>query len=92
MRTTILAARSFNFATKREKIDVKNMRRFICLLLFTASVIQAAAQTKDLSDDSIQSDSAVMHFLTERGTKIIHNNRVRLLKSGDKKFEDLFDA
>ena len=62
------------------------------MLLFTNSVIQATAQTENLSDDSIQSDSAVMHFLTEKGTKITHNNRVRLLKSGDKKFEDLFDA
>lgn len=62
------------------------------MLLFATSVLRVAAQTNNLSVDSIQSDSAVMHFLTERGTKITHSNRVRLLKSGDKKFEDLFDA
>ncbi len=42
--------------------------------------------------DEVRSDSAVMAFLTDEGVAITQGNSVRLLKSGEAKFEDMFEA
>ena len=54
------------------------------LLLALPSLMQAA--------DGVRSDSAMIAYLRSEGVAITHGNRVRLLKSGEEKFDDLFTA
>ena len=42
--------------------------------------------------DGVRSDSAMIAYLRSEGVAITHGNRVRLLKSGEEKFDDLFTA
>lgn len=56
----------------------------LLLLLALPSLMQAA--------DGVRSDSAMIAYLRSEGVAITHGNRVRLLKSGEEKFDDLFTA
>ena len=56
----------------------------LILLLALPSLSQAA--------DGVHSDSLMMAYLRSQGVAITHGNRVRLLKSGEEKFDDLFVA
>ncbi len=42
--------------------------------------------------DGMRSDSAIVKFLSEEGVAITRGNKVKLLKSGTEKFDDLFMA
>lgn len=56
----------------------------LLLLLALPSLMQAA--------DGVRSDSAMIAYLRSEGVVITQGNRVRLLKSGEEKFDDLFTA
>ena len=56
----------------------------LLLLLALPSLMQAA--------DGVRSDSAMIAYLRSEGVAITQGNRVRLLKSGEEKFDDLFTA
>ena len=69
---------------------------FFILLLLTTSNIKADeidslwVQRQDTTE--LPSDQMVLNFLQESGIPITHGNKVKLLKSGREKFEDLFEA
>lgn len=69
---------------------------FILILLLSISNIQAEKIDSLLihprDSARITSDSLVLTFLDKSGIPISHNNKVKLLKSGHEKFEDLFAA
>ena len=54
------------------------------LILALPSLLQAT--------DGVRSDSAMIAYLQSEGVSITEGNRVRLLKSGEEKFDDLFVA
>lgn len=62
--------------------QIQNLLLF--LLLALPSLMQAA--------DGVRSDSAMIAYLRSEGVAITQGNRVRLLKSGEEKFDDLFTA
>jgi cardiolipin synthase len=43
-----------------------------------------------LNGQNVDSDSAVIHFLSEQGVPITKNNEIQLLNGGAEKFDDLF--
>lgn len=61
---------------------------YICLIL----ILSVCPLTLWADDDTARSDSAIVKFLREEGVAITHGNRVRLLKSGAEKFDDMFAA
>lgn len=61
---------------------------YICLIL----ILSVCPLTLWADDDAARSDSAIVKFLREEGVAITHGNRVRLLKSGAEKFDDMFTA
>ena len=69
---------------------------FFILLLLTTSNIKADeidslwVQRQDTTE--LPSNQMVLNFLQESGIPITHGNKVKLLKSGREKFEDLFEA
>ena len=69
---------------------------FFILLFLTISNIKADeidsswVQRQDTTE--LPSDQMVLNFLRESGIPITHGNKVKLLKSGREKFEDLFEA
>ncbi|MBQ4622362.1 MAG: cardiolipin synthase [Bacteroidaceae bacterium] len=62
--------------------QIRNL--FFILILALPSLLQAA--------DGVRSDSAMIAYLQSEGVTITQGNRVRLLKSGEEKFDDLFEA
>lgn len=62
--------------------QIRNL--FFILILALPSLLQAA--------DGVRSDSAMIAYLQSEGVTITKGNRVRLLKSGEEKFDDLFEA
>lgn len=65
------------------------MRQQIQTLLF---ILLLAIPSLSQASDGVQSDSAMVDYLRSEGVAITHGNRVRLLKSGEEKFDDLFVA
>ncbi|MBQ8593441.1 MAG: cardiolipin synthase [Bacteroidaceae bacterium] len=71
---------------------VERIRIYITLfLLFVCSTISVSSQT-GIYINKVSSDTAVVRFLAEHGVHVTSGNRVRLLKSGTEKFEDMFAA
>ena len=71
------------------KMYRKIVRRQIhSLILFLLSVFPCLLQAAD----GVRSDSVMIAYLQSEGVTITHGNRVRLLKSGEEKFDDLFMA
>ncbi len=71
------------------KMYRKIVRRQIhSLILFLLLVFPCLLQAAD----GVRSDSVMIAYLQSEGVTITHGNRVRLLKSGEEKFEDLFMA
>lgn len=74
------------------------MRLHTFILLLFLSLVHAQADVIDSllthPRDSIEltSDSLVLNFLKESGIPISDNNQVKLLKSGQEKFIDLFES
>ena len=66
-------------------IKVKRIQELL-IFLFMSAAMSLYGQ------DEVRSDSAVMAFLTDEGVAITQGNSVRLLKSGEAKFEDMFEA
>ena len=62
--------------------QIRNL--FFILILALPSLLQAA--------DGVRSDSAMIAYLQSEGVTSTKGNRVRLLKSGEEKFDDLFEA
>ncbi len=65
------------------------MRRQIQTLFF---ILVLAFPALSQAADGVCSDSAMVAYLRSEGVAITHGNRVRLLKSGEEKFDDLFVA
>lgn len=65
------------------KRTIHNLLLFLFIII-VPSVLWAA--------DGVRSDSAMVDYLRSEGVAITHGNRVRLLKSGEEKFDDLFIA
>ncbi len=65
------------------KRTIHNLLLFLFIIILP-SVLWAA--------DGVRSDSAMVDYLRSEGVAITHGNRVRLLKSGEEKFDDLFIA
>ena len=63
-------------------------RQIHSLILFLLLVFPCLLQAAD----GVRSDSVMIAYLQSEGVTITHGNRVRLLKSGEEKFEDLFMA
>lgn len=71
------------------KMYRKIVRRQIhSLILFLLLVFPCLLQAAD----GVRSDSVMIAYLQSEGVTITHGNRVRLLKSGEEKFDDLFMA
>lgn len=71
------------------KMYRKIVRRHIhSLILFLLLVFPCLLQAAD----GVRSDSVMIAYLQSEGVTITHGNRVRLLKSGEEKFDDLFMA
>ena len=71
------------------KMYRKIVRRQIhSLILFLLLVFPCLLQAAD----GVRSDSVMIAYLQSEGVTITHGNRVRLLKSGEEKFYDLFMA
>ena len=67
------------------KIVRRQIRTLLFILILALpSLLQAA--------DGVRSDSAMIAYLQSEGVSITEGNRVRLLKSGEEKFDDLFVA
>ena len=67
----------------------KIVRRQIRTLLF---ILILALPSLLQATDGVRSDSAMIAYLQSEGVSITEGNRVRLLKSGEEKFDDLFVA
>jgi hypothetical protein len=65
----------------------KIVRRQIRTLLF---ILILALPSLLQATDGVRSDSAMIAYLQSEGVSITEGNRVRLLKSGEEKFDDLF--
>ena len=63
-------------------------RQIHSLILFLLLVFPCLLQAAD----GVRSDSVMIAYLQSEGVTITHGNRVRLLKSGEEKFDDLFMA
>ena len=66
---------------------------FLFLLLFVGNIqAQNSPETaqKEVENMVLSSDSIVRRYLIESGIQITENNKVKLLKSGTEKFNDLF--
>jgi len=72
------------FKVYMEKIVYRFTLLLFCMLL-SIQHLHAAGEKSD-------SDSTFMQFLQQKGVRITHGNSVRLLKSGEEKFEDMFAA
>lgn len=73
------------------KLHLITLLLFLSVVRIQASEIDSnATPTKDSVE--ITSDSLVLQFMSQSGIPISHNNKVKLLKSGREKFEDMFDA
>ena len=73
------------------------MKRYLfCLFLYLiiSPIYANPSDSIPTRQDSItmSSDSVVLHFLKENNIPISNNNKVKLLKSGNEKFDDLFAA
>ena len=74
------------------------MKLYTIILFLFLSVLRVQADVLDSlmtqSRDSISltSDSLVLQFFDKAGIPISDNNKVKLLKSGQEKFEDLFEV
>lgn len=62
--------------------QIRNL--LLVLMLALPSLLQAA--------DGMRSDSAMIAYLQSEGVALTQGNRVCLLKSGEEKFDDLFEA
>lgn len=60
------------------------MKRYVIVILFTLVFGGLNAQDK--------SEQIMQHYLQETGVPITNNNQVKLLFSGEEKFDDLFNA
>lgn len=60
------------------------MKRYVIVILFTLVFGSLNAQDK--------SEQIMQHYLQETGVPITNNNQVKLLFSGEEKFDDLFNA
>lgn len=73
------------------KLHLITLLLFLSVVSIQAEVIDSKAiQTKDTVE--LTSDSLVLQFMSRSGIPISYNNKVKLLKSGRDKFEDMFDA
>lgn len=73
------------------KLHLITLLLFLSVVRIQAEVIDSKAiQTKDTVE--LTSDSLVLQFMSRSGIPISYNNKVKLLKSGRDKFEDMFDA
>lgn len=62
------------------------LHRLVLVLLFCVWALACPAQI------SISSDSVVFHWVKNQGIDVYQGNKVKLLKSGEEKFTDMFDA
>lgn len=63
------------------------MNRFIWIVICTLFSVVAKAQLTD-----VPSDSVVYHWVLNEEVPVYRNNTVKLLKSGEEKFTDMFQA
>lgn len=68
-----------------QKIVKRQIGNLLLFLFLTIPALVYAA-------DGVRSDSVMMAYLQSQGVNITRGNRVRLLKSGEEKFDDLFMA
>ena len=61
----------------------------VSLIILLIGNIQVQAITRE--DGKVQSDSTLINYLNNLGIETTTNNQVKLLKSGEEKFIDLFD-
>ena len=61
----------------------------VSLIILLIGNIQVQAITRE--DGKLQSDSTLINYLNNLGIETTTNNQVKLLKSGEEKFIDLFD-
>ena len=82
------------FAVQKIKLMTFNSTSYIRLYIVSLIIllignIQVQAITRE--DGKVQSDSTLINYLNNLGIETTTNNQVKLLKSGEEKFIDLFD-
>ena len=82
------------FAVQKIKLMTFNSTSYIRLYIVSLIIllignIQVQAITRE--DGKLQSDSTLINYLNNLGIETTTNNQVKLLKSGEEKFIDLFD-
>lgn len=68
------------------------MKHTLVIWLFLISGIATAQDSCEFRNQPVRSDSAVMAYLRGENVPITSDNKVKLLRSGREKFEDLFST
>lgn len=71
--------------------QINKLKVIICLLVFVFAGNTYSQEVDTIPISTQQSDSAVIAFLAQENVPTTNNNKIKLLKSGQEKFEDLFE-
>lgn len=86
----LISFKSANFA---EFFYLLHLRLFaVKKILFLVVLITCTLLMNSVFAQKVESDSIVKRMLVESGVKVTNGNKVKLLKSGREKFDDLFAA
>ena len=82
------------FAVQKIKLMTFNSTSYIRLYIVSLIILligNIQVQAITWEDGKVQSDSTLINYLNNLGIETTTNNQVKLLKSGEEKFIDLFD-
>ena len=68
------------------------MKKIVYRFTFLVFCLLLSTQHLHATGEKSDSDSAFIEFLQQKGVRITHGNKVRLLKDGEEKFKDMFAA